>query len=370
MHVGKLPSAIPVLQAELGISFFTAGLLLSLIQFAGMCFAMLLGSLTGRMGLKRCVLTGLLLLTIASGAGSMTVSVSPLLFLRVLEGFGFLLVTLSGPALIRQLAPPQTLQVKVGLWGSYMGGGMGISLILTPVLIGIAGWQSVWLLLAAVTLLLFFAVKHYVPPSPNNHASSRLITETLRHPPAWALACLFGLYSGQWFSLVGFLPSIYQESQISLSTAGTLTAAVSIINAVGTFICGLLLQRGLPPKILIQTGYLLLGTCALTFYGFREFFPFIIQYGLVLSFSLFGGLIVSVLFSKAIQFAPSPAAISTTVGLILQVSAVSQFILPPLFAKVVSDTHTWFWVGIVMAALSFAGLCLSEILFRLRLAKA
>ena len=42
IHVGKLPPAVPVLQRELGISLVEAGILLSLVQGAGMLLALLL----------------------------------------------------------------------------------------------------------------------------------------------------------------------------------------------------------------------------------------------------------------------------------------------------------------------------------------
>ena len=44
MHVGKLPPAVSALQIELSISLVQAGLLLSLIQGAGMVSALALGS--------------------------------------------------------------------------------------------------------------------------------------------------------------------------------------------------------------------------------------------------------------------------------------------------------------------------------------
>ena len=125
MHVGKLPPAVPVLQQELGIGLVQAGLLLSLVQGAGMLFALALGSYVEKIGLKRCILFGLGLLSAASLIGGFSQSVSSLLLLRVVEGFGFLLVTLSGPAYIRQLVPVEEISAKMGLWSAYMGAGWG-----------------------------------------------------------------------------------------------------------------------------------------------------------------------------------------------------------------------------------------------------
>ncbi|QQN40939.1 MFS transporter [Acinetobacter sp. CS-2] len=367
MHVGKLPPAVPVLQAELGISLVQAGFLLSLVQVAGMCMALVLGSYTAKIGLKRCVLLGLSLLAFASFTGGFVQEFPTLLALRVVEGFGFLLITLSGPAFIRQLVPLEQLQAKMGLWSAYMGGGMGIGLLCTPFLINSMGWQGVWICFGILSLALA-AVIYRVIPAVQTHtqlvAVFDLIKLTLKHPPAWILAAIFGVYAGQWLSLVGFLPSIYQQYQIPLAVAGALTAIVAIANAVGTFVCGLMLQRGLRPQTLVQTGFATLMVCALSFYLLREFLPFILQFILVLSFSLFGGLVAAVVFSQVLNFSAKPIAITTTIGLVLQFSATSQFLLPPLIASIVLATGGWFWVGILMASMSLIGMLLTRILFR------
>jgi len=367
MHVGKLPPAVPVLQAELGISLVQAGFLLSLVQVAGMCMALLLGSYTAKIGLKRCVLLGLSLLAIASFSGGFVQAFPTLLALRVVEGFGFLLITLSGPAFIRQLVPLEQLQAKMGLWSAYMGGGMGIGLLCTPFLINSMGWQGVWMGFGILSLALagvIYTVIPVVQTHPQSVVILDLIKLTLKHPPAWILATIFGVYAGQWLSLVGFLPSIYQQYQVSLAVAGALTAIVAIANAVGTFGCGLLLQRGFRPQTLVQTGFATLMVCALSFYLLREFLPFILQFILVLSFSLFGGLVAAVVFSQVLNFSAKPIAITTTIGLVLQFSATSQFLLPPLIASIVMATGGWFWVGILMATLSLIGMLLTRILFR------
>ena len=366
MHIGKLPAAIPVLQAQLGISFVQSGLLLSLVQAAGMCFALLLGSYAEKIGLKRCVMLGLTLLTAASFWAGLSPSLPALFTTRIFEGFGFLLVTLSAPALIRQLVPIERLPAKMGFWSAYMGGGMGIALLAAPLLIQHFNWQNAWFCFGAVTAF-FLALIAVIIPRPQKSAQPAavfsLIRLTLKHKPSWLLALLFGTYAGQWFALVGFLPTIYQHSNISPALSGILTASVSIANAVGTFACGLMLQRGFKPRTLVQTGFAVLMFCALGFYLFQDHLAFWVQFALVFNFSLFGGLVAASVFAQALHIAPSPAAISTTVGLVLQCSAISQFIIPPCIAWMVSVSGTWLWAGIAMALLSAAGIGISARLF-------
>ena len=369
MHIGKLPATIPILQAELGLSLVQSGLLLSCIQCAGMCFALLIGSYVSKLGLKRCVLLGLSLLTLASICAGLTQSVLSLFSMRIIEGFGFLLVTLSGPALIRELAPIQSLPAKMGLWAAYMGGGVGIALITAPMLIQSWSWSVVWFSYALITLSFLIGIAWFIPnttPSSQAVPLKSLIKLTLQHQPAWLLALIFGTYAGQWFALVGFLPTIYEQNHIAPTLAGLLTASVSIANAVGTFICGLLLQRGLQAKLLVILGFVVLIACALLFYTAKDSLPFMLQYLLVFGFSLFGGLVAGSIFAQALHFAPSPMAISTTVGMILQCSALSQFLLPPSIALLVSSTGTWLWVGVLMSVLSILGIVLTQHLFAIQ----
>ena len=61
VHVGKLPPAVPVLQADLGIGLVQAGVLLSLVQLGAMLLGLVAGLTADSLGLRRCMLAGLAL---------------------------------------------------------------------------------------------------------------------------------------------------------------------------------------------------------------------------------------------------------------------------------------------------------------------
>ena len=66
LHIGKLPVAIPVLRDSLGVGLVQAGFLLSAVQLAGMGVGVLAGMAADRLGLRRSLLPGQIILALAS----------------------------------------------------------------------------------------------------------------------------------------------------------------------------------------------------------------------------------------------------------------------------------------------------------------
>ena len=56
LHVGKIPPAIPLLHLELGLSLMQSGLMLSMVQFAGMLLGLVVGLSADHWGLRKCML--------------------------------------------------------------------------------------------------------------------------------------------------------------------------------------------------------------------------------------------------------------------------------------------------------------------------
>ena len=88
LHVGKLPPAVPALQQAMGISLVQAGFLLSLVQLGAVLLGLVAGLLADGVGLRRCMLAGLTLLTVAGLAGAAARNAHDLLLLRALSRRG------------------------------------------------------------------------------------------------------------------------------------------------------------------------------------------------------------------------------------------------------------------------------------------
>ncbi|NWF44110.1 MFS transporter [Hydrogenophaga sp. D2P1] len=375
LHVGKLPVAIPVLQASLGLSLLQAGFLLSLVQLAGMTLGLLVGLMADHLGPRRVMLTGLGLLALGSALGGLSTGVRGLLATRVLEGLGFLLAVLPAPGLLRRrVHDPKTLARALGWWGAYMPLGTATALLCGAPLLALIGWRPVWLSLALLTLLTAIGLATQVSgDSAGATGASSLVAgrapspwtrvqQTLVAPGPWLVALAFFLYSGQWLAVVGFLPTIYNQAGYSGVVVGVLTALAAGINMVGNIGAGRCLARGIRPGVLLSTAYLAMALGAVVAFG-AQGHP-VWQYLAVLVFSGVGGLIPGTLFSLAVVLAPGEATVSTTVGWMQQFSALGQFLGPPLVAWVATQTGGWHWTWVVTGSCSLLGIALAAWLQR------
>jgi len=373
LHVGKLPPAIPVLRDALGLTLVQAGFLLSLVQLAGMTVGVIFGVLADTLGGIRSMTLGLVLLAIVSALGGLAQGAAPLMLLRAVEGFGFLLVVLPAPGLVRRFVEPKRVSRMMGLWGAYMPLATALALLLGPVAIAAIGWRGWWWALAALSAAMAIWLRRAVPAeaarvaaAPASPGLTRL-RQTLASPGPWLVAVSFAMYSGQWLAVVGFLPSIYVQSGIAGTAAGVLTAAVAAVNMAGNIGSGRLLQRGVAPSRLLAIGFATMGLGATaTFAGSADagLAP-ALRYAAVLLFSGVGGLIPATLFALAVRLAPSEGTMSTTVGWVQQWSALGQFAGPPLVAAVASATGGWQWTWVATGTCSLVGLLLTAGLGRL-----
>jgi len=373
LHIGKLPPAIPVLRDALGLTLVQAGFLLSLVQLAGMTLGVVFGVVADTLGSRRSMTLGLVLLAIVSALGSLMRGVAPLMLLRAAEGFGFLLVVLPAPGLVRSLVEPQRASAMIGLWGAYMPLATALALLFGPLAIAAIGWRGWWEALAALSAAMAIWLRHAVPADARPTAASSPLPSlarlrmTLAAPGPWLVALSFAMYSGQWLAVIGFLPSIYVQSGIAGATAGVLTAAVAAANMVGNIASGRLLQRGVAPSRLLVIGFVTMAlTATATFAGAGDsgLSP-TLRYAAVLLFSGVGGLIPATLFALAVRLAPGEGTLATTLGWVQQWSAFGQFAGPPLVAAVASTVGGWQWTWVVTGACSVAGLLLTFGLSRL-----
>lgn len=378
LHVGKLSPAIPVLREALGVSLVQAGFLLSLVQMAGMLLGLAVGLAADSIGLRRAMLCGLVVLSLAGGLGAMAQDPGSLLLLRAFEGCGFLLAVMPAPGLIRRLTPPAKMPSAMGLWGAYMPLGTATALAVGPVLIGWAGWRIWWLVLAVLTLMMAVWVYLAVAADPQSRQTPSDGVTTVRAAAAqpalwlarmrrtlgargpWLVAVCFALYSGQWLAVIGFLPSMAGQAGAVGTGVALLLALVALVNVAGNVASGRLLQRGVRASYLLFGGFCAMALGAIVAFSAIGIDSLLLRYLGVLLFSMVGGVIPGTLFSLAVLLAPDEGSVSTTVGWMQQLSAVGQFCGPPVVAWVAARAGSWQWTWVVTGLCCLLGLLVAH----------
>jgi cyanate permease len=231
----------------------------------------------------------------------------------------------------------------------------------------LAGWQGLWWTLAGLTALIVWwtaaSVPDEAPPTAGRHEWRARLRVTLASPGPWLVALTFAMYSCQWMSIIGFLPTIYAQAGLSVASAGTLTALVSAANAIGNVAAGRVLHRGTGPGRVLAVAFVTMIVCAIAAFGFPDA-PLALRFAAVVVLSGVGGLIPGALFNLAVDLAPGPQYVSTTVGWMQQFSAIGQFAGPPIVAWVASIAGGWQLTWTVTGAASLMGIALAMLIAR------
>lgn len=375
IHIGKLSVVLPILQKDLHLTLTQAGFSISIIQGAGMLFALAIGAFSEKLGLKRCLIGGLIILGTSSIAGLWIDNIALLYLFRFTEGIGFLTISLCAPAILKRMSQPETINFKMGLWSSYMGLGVSIAVFTIPFILEYLSWQYIWVILGLLCFVIALAIHLFLNIETSSSTSKtavadtqnslgQIIRATLTHPPMICLALVFACYASQWTSVTSFLPSLYVEHGLNLKTTGLLVSLVVLANLVGTFGAGMLLQKGWSTQKLLTIGFVGMFFTSILTFTTNSWLPFEIQFLNAVLFSMIGGVIPTTIFSMTLHYAPFASAAAASMGLVIQCSALVQFFVPPLSAAFVSATHTWASMSIVTSILCCIALSIMFIFFK------
>jgi MFS family permease len=347
-QIGKAPPVLPAIRLELGMDLFLAGWILSTFSIIGLILGPIAGALADTYGYRRFLLWGLVCQAIGSLVGSWANDAAPLLATRILEGFGFLIIAVSAPALILRITHPAKVRFALAAWSCYVPAGVATVMFLAPLFTALFGWRGLWRVNGAILiayLFLLYGAKGRPAPRPGSKKvgltqlwADTVMTATTTGP--LLLALIFATYTFQWLAVTGFLPTLFLEDYgFSPGGASVLTAIVVAMNVPGNLAGGWLLQRGFRRWRLIASASLILGLCSLIIYS--PTIPLFWRYFACLCFSGIGGLPPASAMSGVPIYAPSPRHVATTNGLLIQGSQLGQVLGPPAIAWLVSTTGSW-----------------------------
>ncbi|MEE8516986.1 MAG: MFS transporter [Alphaproteobacteria bacterium] len=365
-HVGKVPAALPLIRAELGLDLVTAGWVVSIFNAIGVAVGMAVGVFADRFGRRRVAIGGLAALVLGSAAGAMAEVGWVLLLTRFFEGLGFVIIAITAAAILAKASQDRDRRFVLGAWGAYYPTGMAAMMLLSPPLLGAYGWRGLWLAVALATagwlVVMWVATRDANDLEADSEgalpSSFDDIRVTVARPGPWLLAFCFGLYTLQWLALMAWMPTFLVESRgATLGMAATLTVIAVAVNIPGNLMGGYLLHRG------VARWLLLAGAAALSVVlGIGIFLDVLgdpARYGLCLAYSFFVGVIPAAVLSGAPVFTPTANQLATTNGLLVHGANLGQVAGPPVVAAVVAATGSWDAGAWVFAAAGIIGTVLA-----------
>ncbi len=362
LHVGKAAIATPMLQADLHLTLGEAGWLTGIFAVLGLFGGAPAGALVMAAGDRRMLLLGLGVMTLAGAAGAIAPSYSILLASRLLEGLGFLLITVAGPAILQRLTTGSQRDMAFSLWSCFMPCGMAIAMLAGPLF---HSWQSFWWASAGFAAATAVIVVCCVPRGATSGSQPLRgmvtgIRRLLSSSGTSSLALCFALYSLMFFALFSFLPVLLMERMgVSHHSAGLLAALASAINASGNLAAGYLMARGVGRASLIVCASSVMGVAGLgIFLGLFSALP---TFLLCMVFSAVGGLIPATLLASAPLLSPNAALVPIAVGLIMQGSNLGQ-LLGPVAVGSVTARFGWGAAGVVVVVSAIAACAIACVL--------
>lgn len=353
--MSKVPPALPAMRADLGLTLVASGFIHTVMYAIGAAAGVFGGALADRFGQKRFAILGLAFMASGGLLGAAANTYELLLGSRFLEGVGFILLAVAAAPLLLAATLPKDRPTAFSIWSCYMPTGGTLILLLAPLALATLGWRSLWLGLAAYTLVCTLFMWNCVPAPKfgGQIGSVRLLRESLTRPGALLLCLAFICYVGQWVSVMTWLPTFaVGERGASQTAASLLTAAFVAANIPGNLLGGLLLRQRMPRWAVMALGAAAMG---ITSIGLLLQVPDSLRFACVLAFSLLGGLVPVAVFSGAPVYAKSAQHVGTTNGMVMQSSHLSQFIIPIVVAWVATRMGGWSATLGVMLLLSFIG---------------
>lgn len=329
LQVGKPAIAAPMLEDDLGLGLKAIGWLAGIFALLGLVGGIPTGAFVTRFGARRILVIGLLVTAAGAALGAALPGLVNLFVGRVIEGAGFLLVTVAAPSLIEEIARPADRDLAFALWSCFMPVGMAAAMLVGPLF---GDWQTMWWASGALALAICIAVPLVIPASGQGTSmfwrSLRRDTMTVASDRgALGLAITLALYSLMFFAVFSFLPVLLMERlQVTHQTAGLLSALASAVNVIGNLAAGLLLSKGFSRPTLLIAACLIMGLAS--FGIFLPVLPDSAAFLLCLLFSAVGGVIPAILLSSAPIVARTAGLVPIVLGLIIQGNNFGQILGP------------------------------------------
>ena len=160
--------ALPILVKELHTNF-------AIVQWVGLSYVLVVTSLVlgaarlgDILGKKPLYLGGLIVFTLSSLLCGWAPSIEILIAARALQGFGAVMISALGAAIIVETFPTAERGKALGIIGAVVSMGIALGPSIGGIIIGVSGWRSIFWVNLPIGLLASLVVNKYVPNTRTN----------------------------------------------------------------------------------------------------------------------------------------------------------------------------------------------------------
>jgi len=255
---------------SLGLSFATLGMLIGLYFLPGIVVALPVGALSRRLGDKRLVMAGLVLMTLGAVMCALSGDSTTLAVGRVIAGIGGVTLNVVMSKMVIDWFTGREVVLAMAIFVNSFPIGVGLAMLTLGAFSAVAGWQAAMGAVAVITFIALVAVWALCEPHPNDAqiAGAKTLTAAALRGSELLLVCLagaiWGIFNGCFAVLFGFAPSLLvSNGSTSSATVGVVVGVATWCVAASVQVGGLLGQRWVKPSTLMTTGTVAWTLCML-----------------------------------------------------------------------------------------------------------
>jgi len=355
----KVPPLMPILRETFGLSYSSAGWLMSIFSVMGFVLAIPAGFILGRIGIKMTALIAVGATMIGSALGALA-NTSNLLFAgRFIEGVGMGLIMVAAPSAVSLWFPANKRALPMGLWATSVGIGYVTSLNLAPVLTEAYSWKAVWWVGAGIAAVafVFFAIFFRLPrpeemheapaPKPASKGVSEKpvsLTKAMANKSLWMLSISFGCFNLAVLAINSFYTDFLNTVRgYPLASASFITSLIMLLAIFFGPLGGYVSDRMGSRKTLIVFPFIVMAILFL--------FPFTVTGWMIAAFMIVFGImagpIAPVILAAVPEVMPSLQLAGIGMGVAALCQNLGMFIGPALFGYLLEATN-WTTAGYLM----------------------
>jgi MFS transporter, DHA1 family, inner membrane transport protein len=250
----------------------SAGFLVSLLSFLGVCLGLIAGMVVARFGYRSLLLAALVLGAVISAYQALLPPFHLMLTSRLLEGASHLVIVVAAPTLIAQVSADRHRGAAMTIWGTFFGVAFALVAWLGLPLVNAHGPASLFVAHSAAMAVV--AAVLFVMPPREKHLSSdtgalnvleilKQHVETYRSAFIVAPAMGWLFYTLAFVSLLTLLPNY-----VAADNRAFVAGAMPLASIISSMTLGLFLVRYMAATQVVIAGFMLAIACVIFLWFF------------------------------------------------------------------------------------------------------